>query len=75
MLAGCLWVAPAAGGALMLAQGVSIKELAALLGHASEAFTLRTYVHLMPNSYDRARLAMNEMFKPRKIESTKDEAG
>jgi integrase len=48
----------------MLAQGVSIKELAAFLGHADEAFTLRTYVHMMPNSYDRARLAVDVMFKP-----------
>jgi integrase len=56
----------------MLQQGVSIKELAAFLGHASEAFTLRTYVHLMPNSYDRARTAVNTMFKPRRQSSTKD---
>jgi site-specific recombinase XerD len=50
----------------MLHQGVSIKELAAFLGHADEAFTLRTYVHLMPNSYERARLAVDAMFKPRR---------
>jgi integrase len=57
----------------MLARGVSIKELAAFLGHASEAFTLKTYVHLMPNSYDRARLAVDEMFRPRK--STPEQSG
>jgi integrase len=56
----------------MLQQGVSIKELAAFLGHADEAFTLRTYVHLMPNSYDRARMAVNTMFKPRRQASAKD---
>jgi integrase len=50
---------------LMLHLGVSIKELAAFLGHADEAFTLRTYVHLMPNSYERARTAIDTMFKPR----------
>jgi Phage integrase family len=50
----------------MLARSVSIKELAAFLGHSSEAFTLRTYAHLLPNSYERARLAVDEMFKPRK---------
>ncbi|MGW0520289.1 hypothetical protein [Crossiella sp. NPDC003009] len=48
----------------MLAQGVSIKELAEYLGHSSEAFTLKTYVHLMPSSYTRARLAANLMFPP-----------
>jgi site-specific recombinase XerD len=56
----------------MLSQGVSIKELAAFLGHSSEAFTLRTYVHLMPNSFDRARLAVDGMFKPRRPVSIKD---
>lgn len=49
----------------MLARGVSIKELAAFLGHSSEAFTLRVYAHLMPDSYDRARLAIDDLFKPR----------
>ncbi|GAA2832367.1 tyrosine-type recombinase/integrase [Crossiella cryophila] len=49
----------------MLTQGVSIKELAAYLGHTSEAFTLKTYVHLMPSSHQRARLAANLMFPPR----------
>jgi integrase len=48
----------------MLAQGVSIKELAAFLGHADEAFTLRTYVHLLRNSFERARLAIDAMFNP-----------
>ncbi|MEC3978623.1 tyrosine-type recombinase/integrase [Amycolatopsis sp. H20-H5] len=49
----------------MLERGVSIKELAAYLGHASEGFTLRVYTHLMPTSYDRARQAVNDLFKPR----------
>lgn len=49
----------------MLARGVNIKELAVMLGHASEAFTLRVYAHLMPDSYDRARLAIDHLFKPR----------
>ena len=56
----------------LLAQGVSIKELAAFLGHSSEMFTLKTYVHLMPNSYERARVAIDGMFKPRARTSTKD---
>jgi integrase len=56
----------------MLQQGASIKELAAFLGHADEAFTLRTYVHLMPDSYDRARAALNTMFKPRRQAAVND---
>ncbi|MGW5721592.1 tyrosine-type recombinase/integrase [Amycolatopsis sp. NPDC003865] len=48
----------------MLAQGVSIKELAIFLGHKSEGFTLRTYVHLMPSGYERARLATDTIFPP-----------
>jgi integrase len=48
----------------LLSQGVSIKELAAFLGHADEGFTLRTYVHLMANSFDRARSAVDMLFKP-----------
>lgn len=59
----------------MLAQGVSIKELSVFLGHSSEAFTLKTYVHLLPDSYDRARLAVNAMFKPHGRPSTKDADG
>lgn len=34
---------------------VSIRALAAYLGHADPGFTLRTYTHLMPNSEERAR--------------------
>lgn len=50
----------------LLAQGVSIRELADYLGHTSPAFTLRKYAHLMPSSHHRARLAVNSMIKPRK---------
>jgi len=32
----------------LLRAGVSIKVISARLGHASEAFTLRTYIHLLP---------------------------
>ncbi len=37
---------------VMLAGGVSIKELAEYLGHADPAFTLRVYAHLLPSSHD-----------------------
>ncbi|MGO1051542.1 tyrosine-type recombinase/integrase [Crossiella sp. CA198] len=49
----------------LLERGVTVKELAAYLGHSSEGFTLKTYTHLMPSSYSRARQAVNEMFAPR----------
>ena len=46
----------------LLAQGVSIKELAEYLGHSDPGFTLRTYTHLVPSSYERARLAIDGVF-------------
>jgi integrase len=58
---------------LMLERGVTIKELAAFLGHASEGFTLKTYVHLMPTSYHRARQAVNDIFKPRRTARSLEE--
>lgn len=47
---------------VMLAGGVSVKELAEYLGHADPAFTLRVYAHLLPSSHDRARTVINERF-------------
>jgi len=47
---------------VMLAGGVSIKELAEYLGHADPAFTLRVYAHLLPSSHDRARTVINDRF-------------
>lgn len=54
----------------LLTQGVSIKELAEYLGHQDPGFTLRTYTHLMPSSHQRARKAVDGVFKPRKTPST-----
>jgi integrase len=48
----------------LLAQGVSVKELAEYLGHSDPGFTLRTYTHLVPSSYERARLAIDGVFGP-----------
>ncbi|WP_258904820.1 hypothetical protein [Actinokineospora sp. UTMC 2448] len=63
------WCAPALGGLLrhfyasmLLAQGVSIKELSAYLGHADAGFTLRVYTRMVPSSHDRARLAVDLLF-------------
>ncbi|MEU7859384.1 site-specific integrase [Nonomuraea sp. NPDC049141] len=47
---------------VMLAGGVSVKELAEYLGHADPGFTLRVYAHMMPGSHDRARRAIDERF-------------
>ena len=46
----------------LLAQGVSIKELATYLGHSDPGFTLRVYTHLVPSSHERARLAVESVF-------------
>jgi integrase len=51
----------------MLEQGVSIKELSEYLGHTDPGFTLRIYTHLMPSSFERARLASDKVFKPRAV--------
>lgn len=47
---------------VLLDAGENIKALAEYLGHADPGFTLRTYTHLMPNSQDRARKAIDEAF-------------
>jgi integrase len=47
---------------VMLAGGVSIKELAEYLGHGDPAFTLRVYAHMLPYSHDRARAVISERF-------------
>ncbi|MGH3916413.1 MAG: tyrosine-type recombinase/integrase [Pseudonocardiaceae bacterium] len=46
----------------LLAQGVSIRELAVYLGHSDPGFTLRVYTHLVPSSHERARLAIDAVF-------------
>ncbi|MET9628646.1 site-specific integrase [Lentzea sp. NPDC006480] len=55
---------------ILLALGVSVKELAEFLGHADPGFTLRTYTHLLPSSHQRARSAVDGVFKPRKTPSS-----
>ncbi|MEV8611558.1 tyrosine-type recombinase/integrase [Amycolatopsis sp. NPDC051373] len=50
----------------LLAQGVSIKEVAEYLGHHDPGYTLRIYTHLVPSSHKRARAAANKVFRPRK---------
>lgn len=44
---------------VLLDAGESIKAVSEYLGHASAAFTLRVYTHLMPASEDRTRSAVD----------------
>lgn len=55
---------------VMLAAGVSIKELSEYLGHSDAGFTLRVYVHMLPSSHERARKAFDDrVFRPRAVAS------
>lgn len=45
-----------------LERGVTIKAVSEYLGHADAGFTLRVYTHVMPNSGERARQAMDAAF-------------
>lgn len=47
---------------VLLDAGENVKALAEYLGHSDPGFTLRTYTHLMPNSQDRARNAIDGAF-------------
>jgi integrase len=47
---------------VLLDAGENIKALAEYLGHSDPGFTLRVYTHLMPNSRDRARKAIDAAF-------------
>lgn len=44
---------------VLLDAGVSVRALAEYLGHADPGFTLRVYSHLMPDTEDRARAAVD----------------
>jgi integrase len=47
---------------VLLDAGESIKALSEYLGHHDPGFTLRTYTHLMPNSAERTRRAIDRAF-------------
>ncbi|MGH8946590.1 MAG: tyrosine-type recombinase/integrase [Acidimicrobiia bacterium] len=49
---------------VLLERGVSIRAVAEYLGHHDPGFTLRTYAHLMPESEDRARAAIDSAHAP-----------
>lgn len=52
-------------GSVLLDAGENVKALAEYLGHSDPGFTLRTYTHLLPNSQDRARKAIDQAFQER----------
>ncbi len=53
---------------VMLADQVSMVELAEFLGHADPGFTMRVYGHLLPDSHERARQAIDRrLFRPRAV--------
>jgi integrase len=53
---------------VLLADGVSIRELAEYLGHSDPGFTLRTYIHMLPDSHERAIRTIDvRLFRPRSI--------
>lgn len=53
---------------VMLADGVNVRELAEYLGHSDPGFTLRIYAHMLPDSHERARQAVDKrMFRPRAV--------
>ena len=51
-----------AAASLLLAQGVNVKVIAEVLGHADVTVTLRVYAHLMPSAQDEAASAMDRLF-------------
>lgn len=62
---------------VVLAAGETITQLAVWLGHSDPAFTLRTYVHFMPKSGNRAIKALGSLLaaaEPEAAESPVDEA-
>lgn len=51
-----------AAASLLLAQGVNVKVIAEMLGHADVTVTLRVYAHLMPSAQQEAADAMDRLF-------------
>ncbi|MCA1190077.1 MULTISPECIES: site-specific integrase [unclassified Saccharopolyspora] len=48
---------------ILLANGVSIRELATYLGHEKLSFTLEIYTHMLPSSHQRAQAAVSGYFR------------
>ena len=48
----------------LISGGASVKQVQAVLGHASANITLRTYAHLFPGDDDRTRNVMDAVLSP-----------
>ena len=48
---------------VLIASGQSVKAVQSVLGHASADETLNTYAHLWPDSDDRVRAALDDVFR------------
>lgn len=48
----------------LISGGASVKQVQAVLGHASATITLRTYAHLFPGDDDRTRNVMDAVLSP-----------
>ncbi|MFD0114263.1 site-specific integrase [Streptomyces sp. NBC_01280] len=53
---------------VLLDSGESVKAVSEYLGHADPAMTLRVYAHLMPNSRERSRRAVDRVLGPPPVE-------
>lgn len=51
-----------AAASLLLAEGVGIKVISEMLGHADITVTLKIYAHLMPSAQEQAAGAMDRLF-------------
>jgi len=47
---------------LLLAQGINVKVISEMLGHADVSITLRVYAHVMPHMQQQAADAMDATF-------------
>jgi hypothetical protein len=56
---------------LLLGQGVNVKVISEMLGHADVSITLRVYAHVLPHMQQQAAEAMDTMFVPRDTTSTR----
>lgn len=59
---------------VLLDAGESIRTVADYLGHSDPSFTLRTYAHLMPESAERTRKAVDNAFSGAATASRVDES-
>ena len=58
----CLHDLRHAAASLLPAEGVGIKTISEVLGHADVKITLSTYAHLLPDAQDAAAAAMDRVF-------------